>query len=324
MQSKIEAMLDITSWFSCVGITFTGTNCYFSKLWHWPTCDALRLRAVVAFVCSQLDLLPEWLALASVPSGLALACASPTWLAITGGLDWRLLFHVRVPGHSLSVSASVRPCPALSTYHVVRQMQLQHATDLQAELVWPTLTKTVRPHTVVLAHLYPGCRKEGFFLKHAVQQGLSRGLDVRVLLIDLEPSNHYDMLDDKKFQQIWEHMPLGSFWGLADSSRWDMDCKQHEDFHWHGQFCWLKGGASCWCAMARWWSDDCWAATGRYGQRFAVCRALVSASLPVCRGSFCPGACECANHSWIAKHMDNMAGAVASSAPQCAAGFSAS
>ena len=29
MQSKIEAMLDITSWFSCVGITFTGTSCYF-------------------------------------------------------------------------------------------------------------------------------------------------------------------------------------------------------------------------------------------------------------------------------------------------------
>jgi hypothetical protein len=55
---------------------------------------------------------------------------------------------------------------------------------------------------VVLAHLYPGCRQEGFFLKHAVQQGLSRGLEVRVLLIDLEPSNHYDMLDDKKFQQI--------------------------------------------------------------------------------------------------------------------------
>ena len=130
------------------------------------------------FVCSQLDLLPalsrlqcclhfeacvsEWLALASVPSGLSLASASPTWLAITGGLDWRLLFQVRVPGHSLSVSASVRPCPALTTYHVVRQMQLQHATDLQAELVWPTLTKTVRPHTVVLAHLDPGCRQEGF------------------------------------------------------------------------------------------------------------------------------------------------------------------
>ena len=198
-------------------------------------CDALRLRGVVAFVCSQLDLLPvlsrlqcclhfetcvsEWIALASVPSGLPLASASATWLAITGGLDWRLLFQVRVPGHSLSASASVRPCPAwssqtLATYHVVKQMQLQHATDLRTELVWPTLTKAVCPHTVVLAHLFSGCRQDGFFLKHAVQQGLSRGLEVRVLLIDLEPSNQYDMLDDKKFQQIWEHVLLGSFAGV--------------------------------------------------------------------------------------------------------------
>ena len=65
-------------------------------------------------VCTS-KLVSEWIALASVPSGLPLASASATWLAITGGLDWRLLFQVRVPGHSLSASASVRPCPAWSS-----------------------------------------------------------------------------------------------------------------------------------------------------------------------------------------------------------------
>ena len=53
----------------------------------------------------------------------------------------------------------------LATYHVVKQMQLQHATDLRTELVWPTLTKAVCPHTVVLAHLFSGLPTRRFFLE---------------------------------------------------------------------------------------------------------------------------------------------------------------
>ena len=37
---------------------------------------------------------------------------------------------------------------------------------------------------------------------------------VRVLLIDLEPSDQCDMLDEKNFQRIWEHVLLGSFAGV--------------------------------------------------------------------------------------------------------------
>ena len=193
-------------------------------------CTQLRLRALLAFLGSQLQALPALSRIAAtlhLNSALALwvvplsdyssSLGGTSWRSVLDRRDWTLLAAIRVPAHLSRLSTAQPGIPwtkLRQPFQVVFQMKQQHTRDLQVRLVWPALRALPGCKTIVLAHLFLGKRRPGDFMEWALRWGSVFGCEVKVILIDLAFSEHRNMLDPEKFELLIKRVRSREISGL--------------------------------------------------------------------------------------------------------------